>query len=280
MNAKTNWLCTWPHNDTDLNQGLEELKRLPNVDYIILSSEEHEDGDLHRHAFIHFSRRAYFHPRKWALGGKEGHHEPARSVKKSIDYVMKDGDYVSHNFDASKFKAKLNPRAARWECPLTELRDHVNPQEYNRALQGRLTEKAFTTPAYTAPDVRGIWIYGPPGVGKSYAVRNNVHPDYLYVKPQNKWFDGYQGQTVILLDDLDTPLLSHYLKIWADRYPCSGEIKGATVALNHHHFVVTSNFSIEELFANEPPATIEAISRRFKQHRLAIPKQPFNPFDQ
>lgn len=72
------------------------------------------------------------------------------------------------------------------------------------------------------------------------------------------------GQKIVILDDLDSDCLSHYLKIWADKWSCTGEIKGGTVQLRHTHFVVTSNYSIEELFANKGSTLIEAIKRRFK----------------
>ena len=62
---------------------------------------------------------------------------------------------------------------------------------------------------------------------------------------------------------MDTPALGHFLKIWADGAPCKGEVKGAMVNLQHHKFVVTSNFSIETLFKDQP-AFIEPILRRFK----------------
>ncbi|AXH77344.1 MAG: helicase [Cressdnaviricota sp.] len=40
--------------------------------------------------------------------------------------------------------------------------------------------------------IKGIWIWGPPGSGKTHAARNNFG-NSIYVKPQNKWFDGYHG---------------------------------------------------------------------------------------
>lgn len=68
----------------------------------------------------------------------------------------------------------------------------------------------------------------------------------------------------MVLDDLDTPVLGHYLKIWADKWGALGEIKGGTVALVYDTFIVTSNYSIEELFASSDSKLIEAIKRRFK----------------
>jgi len=54
------------------------------------------------------------------------------------------------------------------------------------------------------------------------------------------------------------------LKIWADKWSCKGEAKGYTVKLQHKKFVVTSNYSIEELFKDTPTETINALKRRFE----------------
>lgn len=58
--------------------------------------------------------------------------------------------------------------------------------------------------------------------------------------------------------------MSHYLKIWADKWGCTGEIKGGTVQLAHSKFVVTSNYSIEQLFAGKDLTTVQALLRRFE----------------
>lgn len=69
----------------------------------------------------------------------------------------------------------------------------------------------------------------------------------------------------MVLDDLDEDYLSHYLKIWADKWGCTGEYKGGTLALTYTHFIVTSNYSIEELFAKKGDVLIAALKRRFKE---------------
>ena len=111
--------------------------------------------------------------------------------------------------------------------------------------------------------VRGIWIHGPPGTGKTHYV-HETYGDSLFVKQQNKWWDGYLGEETVLIDDMDTDTLAHHLKLWADKYAHTAEIKGGTVPLEHDRFIVTSNFSIEELFRDKPQRTQDALLRRFE----------------
>lgn len=83
---------------------------------------------------------------------------------------------------------------------------------------------------YEHDDVRGHWLWGEPGTGKTTFARTEYGPpNEVFIKSQSKWWDGYTGQSVVVLDDLDSDCLTHYLKIWADKWACTGEIKGGTV---------------------------------------------------
>lgn len=94
-----------------------------------------------------------------------------------------------------------------------------------------------------------FWIVGQPGTGKS---RFCFAMEDVFEKPQNKWWDGYRGESIVIIDDLDTDALGHYLKRWADRYPVKGEVKNGTVNLSYRRLFVTSNHSIESLFEKHP----------------------------
>lgn len=115
-------------------------------------------------------------------------------------------------------------------------------------------------------DLRGIWIMGPSGSGKS-SVARTLWGNEFYLKSQNKWWDGYRGEPTVILDDFDHQgsCLSHLLKIWADRYPCKGEIKGGMVALQHKYFIITSQYSIETIWPGDQHVELRnALTRRFR----------------
>lgn len=90
---------------------------------------------------------------------------------------------------------------------------------------------------------------GKPGIGKSHIVRESF-TEPIFFKPCNKWWDGYANEIVVVIDDFDlsAACLHHLLKLWADKFYTSGEVKGNTVPINNRLLVITSNYSIEEIF--------------------------------
>lgn len=93
---------------------------------------------------------------------------------------------------------------------------------------------------------RGLWLTGPKGAGKSKFARElsmKMFGEEPFVLTDNKWFDRYRREKVILIEDLDYITAhnhAHNLKHWADRYATKGEIKGGYTWLHHEILIVTS----------------------------------------
>lgn len=107
--------------------------------------------------------------------------------------------------------------------------------------------------------IKGTWHYGPPRTGKSTAARTGVY----YLKSANKWWDGYNGEDKVVLEDVDTSMkewLGYFLKIWTDWWAFRGEVKGSQIMIQIKEFHVTSNYSIKEIFGED----CDAIQVRFK----------------
>lgn len=119
------------------------------------------------------------------------------------------------------------------------------------------------------PDVCGIWIHGQSGIGKSFTVRKE-HPVF-YDKMLNKWWDNYNGEDVVLYEDVDlsSAYLGNFLKRAADRYPFPVEIKNHVTMIRPKIIIVTSQHIPKEIWPNDPEL-VEAITRRFKMRGITM----------
>jgi len=199
------------------------------------------------------------------------HVEPCRDVDASIKYCKKvEGFYEDGDWTAKADKTKTLLLKRKEQTQLV-----MNNNIVDLALQGDiaigqipLLHKAkmimlMNVKPYVHDDFnrkRGQWYCGPSRTGKSRTARSN-YPD-AYIKSQNKWWCGYHGQKAVILDDMDCNALGHLLKIWADSYACMGETKNGQVQLVYDTIVVTSNYTIEELFV-AVPIMVQPLLERF-----------------
>lgn len=258
--------------------------------YVIIAKERGENGTPHLQGYIQFKN-----PK--TLGGckrinERAHWEPARgSPTQNINYCLK-GEQSKEEWQEYKEAGPNWKKNADWEergirpkngkrtnqeraeenarlktASLNELVDNgeISIKEV-RALKNARMDLAQEAEPYRADDVRGVWIYGPPGTGKTHKARHD-YPG-AFIKQQNKWWCGYMGEEYVVLDDFDVPVLGHYIKIWADRWECTGEVKGAKVNLQHKKFIITSNYHPNDLWPDHADALNkslrEAIIRRFE----------------
>lgn len=70
------------------------------------------------------------------------------------------------------------------------------------------------------------WHWGAPRTGKSHYARTNF-PD-AYIKSNNIWWDGYNGQAVVIMDEVSPNCISaSHIKQWADKWTFQASIKGS-----------------------------------------------------
>ncbi len=85
--------------------------------------------------------------------------------------------------------------------------------------------------------------YGPPGSGKTKGAYDQF-PQLYRKEPGTRWFDGYEGQETMLMDDFQgasSSLRLDYLLQLIDRYPFRCEIKGGHVPMVAENIIFTTN---------------------------------------
>lgn len=282
-------LITYPQCERTKEELLEWLRARGDVMCAIVCREDHHETDgRHLHAWVKLDRQKDVTAKQWGTlfdwDGVHGNYTrvtcSTRSIADTVKYVMKDGDFKAWNCnpDALSNPEKSHERKYDNEriinTPMKQLVDEgvINIKEVPQYLRGVQIYKLLDKPNKKSK-CRGIWLTGRAGCGKStWAEALGNHLGGYFEKSQNRWWDGYDKEKVVILNDLDTETLLHYLKIWADKFPCKGEIKNGYIWLHHDWFVVTSNFSIAEICEKTGDARhfLDALRRRF--HELFLPQ--------
>lgn len=255
------WFITYPRCDLEPQTLLDRYESMI-TDYAIVR-ETHDDGGFHLHAYFKLKD-----PLTWAKINPilrefaDGDWQTCRSVNAVLKYLQKESTPLT-NLELNPIKRK---KLGKKTITVNDLRTKPLTKALEEGLISIYGARAYQYARgavqlpHIPPGLRGYWIWGEPGAGKSRAVRE-AYPD-AFIKPQNKWWDGYDNQKVVLLDDYDCgDMLGHLIKIWSDRYPCSGEVKGGNFQLAFDKFFITSNYAPSYYFPD--PQLLKAIERRF-----------------
>lgn len=215
--------------------------------YVLYGKEVGEEGTHHLQGFVMLKADSRLTLMKTLHG--TAHWEACKgTATQNIDYCTKEGNYIEHG-DRPKTKAEIGQAEKdRWEeakeLAAKGLIDEVPADIYIRFYRTlKEIRKDNMVMPDDADDVTGVWIYGPPGCGKSKRARED-YPN-AYMKMQNKWWDGYQEQEFVILDDFDSPVHGHNLKIWCDRYAFTAETKGGAISIRPKKIIITSNYAPE-----------------------------------
>lgn len=186
--------------------------------------------------------------------------------KSNVEYIKKDGNIIFEEGEPPK--GDVGNIDDQWDNLIKQIhegnvdKDSRMYARFHNYVDKRIHELKPKKTFDGKLKHKNIWIYGPPGTGKSRSARF-CDDKHIYEKNINKWWDGYEDQKVVLLEDIDpekSKALAHHIKLWADRYPFTGEVKGGSIRINPtYNFIVTSNYRIEDCF-NETDS--EAIKRR------------------
>lgn len=271
---------TFTHNnygDDDIEMWNEIAQDITEHDIrrLIIGKEVGEKGTKHLQGYIGFTKAMTFGMIKKRYP-KEIHWEVARGDEEQNEgYCSKEDLWIDKGQNEKKGKRNDLLRVRNAVSEGKGIRDMVDG-EVVTSFQGlRMAQQLI--PYYEQrrswkPEV--IWIWGPSGAGKSRMAFEMADGSDFYVKRGNmgKWWDGYDGQEVVIMDDLRG---SHhpieFLLGILDRYEQRIECKGGSRQLRARKIIITSIFSPEESYKHEPNEPIEQLLRRIDRVVVLTP---------
>lgn len=241
---------------------VERLKSPGDVVDLLCFQEEKSPstGALHLQGYVRFTSKRRLPFVKAYLGSPSAHLEIAKgSPAQNLAYCTKsDSATGAISFQHGEFGAGAGRRTdldrvvaliqegktleeINTECP-SEIIKYGRGIQLSRTLQ--LSASAPTTFERCC-----IVLWGRSGAGKSLWARDYCQHRglSLYSKPLTKssdvqWFDGYDGEECLLLDDFtDQAVGFRELLIWLDLYKHRVQIKGGMAIAAWRHVIITSN---------------------------------------
>jgi len=240
------------------------------IKYLVFGKEVGENNTPHLQGLVCFVNARVLSGVKSCIGSR-AHIEPMRgSFTEASTYCKKDGS-------VSEFGVVPMDDKRKGEASRDMYRDVINMAESGKLADIRdeypglylghffklkkIAEESQSRPSdLNSPT--GRWICGKSGSGKSTFVRKL---GAFYLKNLNKWWDNYKGENIVILEDIDpshSSWIGSFLKIWMDQYAFMGEIKGGSRYLRPLQIIVTSQYTIEEVFLEQE--TRDALNRRCK----------------
>lgn len=248
MTTSRNWMFT-------LNNPQEQITFGDNVKYAVWQKERGEiTGTTHFQGYIEFKRTQTLQFVSRLL--PHAHWEVRRGTQQqAIDYCTKqDGTYVegpwTHGVlmlnqpgrrnDLLELKAAIDAGTS-----MTEIAQEMFPVMANYSRWAKEYRMLITPDRDTPPRI--YILVGPPRTGKSRFCRR-VAP-LAYWKYPNKgesdWWDGYDGQPDVILDDFYGWIRYNSMLRLCDRYPYVVETKGGHAKFVSKRIFITSNVEPE-----------------------------------
>lgn len=269
------------------NYTAEEVEACKEIEceYLVFGKEVGESGTPHLQGYIWFKSLKSFKQVKKAV--PKAHLEPAKAdTAKNRTYCTKDGEYFEKGTPPKTSTEKGEAEKERWKRVLKKAKEGdmqwLEENEPQLVLMHKPMLKSHAVGCdevmtYADEDSPHEWWVGGTGTGKSRRLWE-LYPTraHKYKKAWNKWWDGYEGQDVMYLEEASghvMGVLAQSLKEWSDRYPFDGQIKyGKLEGIRPKKVIVLSNYTIRECFPDSKD--YEPLERRFKVTEFKKPGPP------
>ena len=243
---------------------LQSLVTTSDVSYVIYGREVGEQGTPHLQIYLETGKRLSLSTLKSQLGLSRIHLEKSRgSAQSNREYCTKednepfeDGTTMSQGkrTDLDEIKELMDDGATANDIADSHFSKWV---VYRRSF---IAYKAMKQPKRDFKTFVHV-LHGKTGTGKSRWCFDQTKDQEVWRPGDYKWFDGYDGQDIVIIDDYrgeyDLPM---FLNL-CDQYPMQVPVKGGFVNWRPKTIYITSNVD-PDMWYETDGFSLEAFRRR------------------
>lgn len=241
------------------NPGEDDLKEIQarthglNRTYIVVGREVGEQGTPHLQGYVEFksvkslTQVRAINPRIHWEARRGTAPEAAAYCKKEGNVALELGE-CSQQGKRSDLQ-EIAEQIVSQKRPLVEVAEAAPSQwvRYHRGFTA-LYNTVHMKPRTEMPTI--WWVYGESGSGKTRFCTDQ-HKDSHYMKDNSMWWDGYNQEEAIIIDDFELkewiPGFKYLLRL-LDRYRFQGQVKGGYVQINSPFIYITAIEAPDTIF--------------------------------
>lgn len=274
MNRTRGWCFTIWEDEFDMG-----IKLLKTADYAIWGSETcPTTNKQHLQAYGYWTNKISFNTlKKWVT---KTHITVAKGTsEQNRAYCSKDGNFTEigtmpkqgRRTDIAEFRDAILAGMTEEELIMEFPNEMARFDRFYQRCRNIVLKKE----AKLMNEVEVVVIEGKPGIGKTKYVYDSENIDDVYKletgdgSDKSLFWDGYNGEPVILIDDFNDNFKIDYMLRLLDRYPMKLNIKGGYTWKTAKRIYITCNTPVKNWYPYESNDHREGIFRRItKIHQV------------
>lgn len=231
-------------------------------------------GKRHIHGYIELLKPTRVNRVKKLFNDKTLHVEKRRgSQTQAIKYCFKELNEGDRPFEWGKLSKQGNRTdlenvansimknkglfSTSLEYPVTYIKYSKGMKELSRQVTKKNSQK------WRAVNVEVYW--GETGTGKTRKAMDENEDIFKLDKSNNLWWDGYEQEKCLLIDDFYGWISIGTMLNVLDGYKLRLEIKGSFTYANWDKVIITSNSHPKDWYTNVPEKALKALFRRINK---------------
>lgn len=244
------WVLTYHKPTTRDHLWFEALAKKKAIRYFIVGREHTKNGGLHFQGYIAWKNGKTFKEAKRWLGLDKIHILPALGNDfENQKYCSKENLIIEVGIPTKQGKRTDINRAICIAKTTGKIRNVLLEVQNYQAVRHTELYMKYLEPEILRPDLQVINIWGASGTGKTRYVYE--HEKDVFRPINYKWWEGYDGHEVVLLDDIRKDFSTfHDLIKLLDIYPIRVESKGGSRQLVAQKIYITTPIPFVKMWEN------------------------------